>query len=888
MAEAVAVISFVAAVISLVDAGSKVLTRLNEFNAASQEIPESFKNVYAQLPIVLDALRRTEARAKAGNVDRRTQEALIPTIQGCRDRVAGLYDILEDLLPTQRDSSFDRAIKAAKSLSKDKKVQKLLKDIDSYLTSLTFHNTSGDAAPINHPQPLRRLNMIPADRDKNFVDRPDIFRCLDLTTKEYGRAAIAGIGGVGKTQIAVEQCYRYRESHPSSNLLWLQAGSVPKLLQSCKDACDRLHLPSNSQSDTLRMLHTWLGEESNGSWMLVLDNADDLDTLEQRLPSETGPKTLLQLIPHKAHGKILVTTRDRRVGERLAVRGRTIVIPPMTLREGRTLLASYLPTARDYEKADLDELVETLDCLPLAISQAAAYMTENYMDVAEYISLLDAGGDEMEALLSESFSDARRGEAADNSVLRTWKLSFDQITSRFRRAADMLSLMSMFDRQGVSDELLRKDGEPRHVFITAVATLQNFSLIGKCTDGKSYYMHRLIQIAVRTWLQLKGTLAQWEGEATHLLSTRFPSGDYETWPICEVLIPHVRIVLEFGRLPQESLLQRAELLHKVAWFDRRQDRWQLAYDRADEASKSFERILGPEARETLSSKITAADALIELEKPREAVAFLTEILPAMERVYGPDHIETLRNKGNQGWAKFRYGDFSGADAQLREVARARERTLGFMHVSTLLAYNNVAVNASACSLDKDDPRAQEAVDLGRRVLAARQQLLGPKHIDVCEIQGNLAEFLDQTEQYAEAERCYKSAIAARDELFGPSNPWTLTLMHNLAVFYSSQLKYREALKLDREVLSARVQILGEDHIDTLMSRNNFCVTLDCIGEDWEELALQSRLLLNYRDAIERTQRPFTDTLISNAERHLMEVNRQLYRRSMERESEKFE
>lgn len=685
----------------------------------------------------------------------------------------------------------------------------------------------------------------------------------------------------------MEQCYRYRERDPSGNLLWLQAGSVPKLLQSCKDACNRLQLPGSSdpQSDTSRILHSWLGEESNGSWMLVLDNADDLDTLEQRLPSETGPKTLLQLIPHTPHGKILVTTRDRRVGERLAVRGRTIVIPPMTLREGRTLLTSYLPMARDCEKAGLNDLVETLDCLPLAISQAAAYMTENYMDVADYIGLLDAGGDEMEALLSESFSDARRGEAVDNSVLRTWKLSFDQITSRFRRAADMLSLMSMFDRQGVSDELLRKDGEPRHVFINAVATLQNFSLIGKCTDGKSYYMHRLIQIAVRTWLQLKGALAQWEGEATHLLSTRFPSGDYETWSICDMLIPHVRIVLEFERLPQESLLKRAELLHKVAWFDRRQDRWQLAYDRAEQASKSFEHLLGPEARETLSSKVTAADALIELEKPREAVASLTEILPAMERVYGPDHMETLRNNGNQGWAKVRYGDFSGADAQLREVARARERTLGFMHVSTLLAYNNVAVNASARSFGKDEPRAQEAVDLGRRVLAARQQLLGPKHIDVCEIQGNLAEFLDQNKQYAEAERCYKSAIAARNELFGPGNPWTLTLMHNLAVFYSSQLKLRQALELDREVLLARVQILGEDHIDTLMSRNNLCVTLNCIGEDWEELALQSRLLLNYRDAIERTQRPFTDTLIPNAERHLRESDRHLYRRSMEWESE---
>ncbi|KAL8647306.1 MAG: hypothetical protein Q9210_005637 [Variospora velana] len=877
MAEAIAIVSFVSAVISLVDAGSRVLSRLHEFSEASQEIPESFKHLNAQLPIVLDGLRRTEARANAGHVDKRTQEALVPTIEGCRDRVAGLYDILEDVLPSMKDSSFDRAIKAAKSLSKDKKVQKLLKDIDSYLTSLTFHNTSGHAPTGGRGVPVRRVNMTPADRDKNFVDRPDIFRALDVTMKEYGRAAVAGIGGVGKTQVAVEQCYRFRERDPSNNVLWVHAGSVSKLVQSCRDICDKLQLPgcSDPQSDSLRILHAWLSEETNGSWILVVDNADDLDILVKRLPSENGPQTLLQLVPYREHGKVLVTTRDRRVGERLAVRGRTIIVPPMSMREGRTLLVSYLPKERDYEKGGLDELVETLDCLPLAISQAAAYMTENFMEVSDYISLLEEGGDEMEALLNESFSDARRGEAADNSVLKTWKLSFDLITHRFSRAADMLSLMAMFDRQGVSEDLLRKEGELKHVFSKALAMLQNFSLVGRSTDGKNYYMHRLIQIAIRTWLQLKGTLSMWEGEAVLVLSTRFPSGDYETWPACETLMPHVRVVFEFEGLPRDVLLPRAELLHKVAWFDRRQDRWQLAYDRAEEAAAVFKLMLGPDAPQMLSSKVTVADSLIELEKPREAEKLLADILPAMEQVYGPNHIETLRNKGNQGWARFRYGNFEGADAMLLEVAAAREKTLGFMHPSTLLALNNLAVNMHSEPLARLEARGSdnEAVALGRKVLAARQQLFGPKHTDVLEIQGNLCDFLANIEEFEEAEKLYSKTISEREELFGPGNPWTLTLMHNLAVCNSDQGKYEEAIKINRAVLSSRIKTLGEDHIDTLMSRSNLSTELVNSGTDCEEVALQARLILNYRDVIENAQRPFKSNIVPTAERHLREAHR---------------
>lgn len=270
--------------------------------------------------------------------------------------------------------------------------------------------------------------------------------------------------------------------------------------------------------------------------MLVVDNADDIEILDQPLPSESGPKSLLQLIPHREHGRVLVTTRNRRVGERLAVRGRTVIVPPMSLSEGRTLLIFYLPNARYNEKGGLDDLVGKLDCLPLAISQAAAYITENYVDVADYLALLGEGGEEMEALLSESFSDHRRGEAADNSVLKTWKISFDHITRRFSRAADMLSLMSMYARQGVPEDLLRKEGEPKHIFINALATLQNFSLLGRTTSGGSYHMHRFIQIAIRTWLQLKGTLLEWKEEATCVLSIEFPFR--WVWDLVDLRLAH--------------------------------------------------------------------------------------------------------------------------------------------------------------------------------------------------------------------------------------------------------------------------------------------------------------------------------------------------------------
>ena len=197
MAEVIAVISFVSAVAGLFDTSAKFISRLNEFHSAAHVNPETFRHISAQLPIVIDGLRRTEERARAGDVDWKTQEALVPTLEGCRERVGCLLAILEDLLPRKSDSSMDRAIKAARSLGKDKKVQKLLKDIDGYLLSLTFHNTSGGPPLVDRPLPIKLVNMVPTSRDPNFVDRPGLFAEIASTIGQYGRAALAGIGGAG-------------------------------------------------------------------------------------------------------------------------------------------------------------------------------------------------------------------------------------------------------------------------------------------------------------------------------------------------------------------------------------------------------------------------------------------------------------------------------------------------------------------------------------------------------------------------------------------------------------------------------------------------------------------------------------------------------------------
>lgn len=197
MAEAIAIVSFVSSVASLIEVGCKVVSRLQEFRSKTHDVPETFRHVESQLHVVIDGLRRIEERANFGLVESQTRKALIPTLEGCKERVARLLTILDEMLPKESDSSLKRAIKALRSLAKDKQVQLLLEGINGYLAILTFHNTSGLPTMPSSFIIAKHVNMAPTSRDPNYVARPDVFTAIVSIIGKHGRAALAGIGGIG-------------------------------------------------------------------------------------------------------------------------------------------------------------------------------------------------------------------------------------------------------------------------------------------------------------------------------------------------------------------------------------------------------------------------------------------------------------------------------------------------------------------------------------------------------------------------------------------------------------------------------------------------------------------------------------------------------------------
>ena len=198
MAEVIAVLSFVSAIASLVEIGFRAISRLNDFRSETREVPDSLRHVSSQLPLVIDSLSRSKARAESGELSVETQSALVPTLEACSELLTRLDDLLQDLLPVKGDSAWERKVKALKSLSKDKSMQGLLAELDRYIITLTLHNTSissGNSLPLLINKAA--LKTIPSNRDSNFVDRPEVFHALEANLGKYGRTALSGVGGVG-------------------------------------------------------------------------------------------------------------------------------------------------------------------------------------------------------------------------------------------------------------------------------------------------------------------------------------------------------------------------------------------------------------------------------------------------------------------------------------------------------------------------------------------------------------------------------------------------------------------------------------------------------------------------------------------------------------------
>ncbi|KAL9580855.1 MAG: hypothetical protein Q9212_004238 [Teloschistes hypoglaucus] len=638
-------------------------------------------------------------------------------------------------------------------------------------STIAFGDTnSGFEANIIHERPETPpdpLAIVPFARDQDFVERGGLLdRIQQKCVVPGSRTALAGLGGVGKSQLAIEHIYRTRERSPETWVFWVHASSLARFEQSYRDIADQVKIPGRKdpKANILKLVRDWLHAGKYGPWLLVLDNFDDTYLLPetghggrevQRNGIDSGnSQRLSTYLPQSQNGSILITSRSKGIALKLVEEKNIIVVEPMAQSHALALFEKKLGSLGDGK--DITELAEALEYMPLAIVQSATYIHQRAprCSVRQYLEDFRKSDRKKTSLLDYEGGQLRRDSEARNSIIITWQISFEYVRRNWPSAADLLSLMSFFDRQGIpeflvrtriqskgnyqsqnllaqnrerkvgddSDENSTSDSGENDGFEDDVQVLRNYSFIS-CDNERTFGMHALVQLAMRKWLEAKEQLEPWKQKYIKSLSAAFPYGKYENWATCQALFPHAKAAISQRPKAEGSVMEWVSLMCNAASYTREKGITAETLQLSRTALEVAKKILGHEHWMTV--RCMAREAIVYTLEGRwkEAEELQVPVVETIKRIRGEEHPDTLRHISILATIYHSRGRWTEAEELYIQVLEIRKRVLGEEHPDTLFSMHDLALNWEVQSRDT------EAIQLLEECIRLRSRILGADHPD---------------------------------------------------------------------------------------------------------------------------------------------------------------
>ncbi|RAO74323.1 uncharacterized protein BHQ10_010335 [Talaromyces amestolkiae] len=731
----------------------------------------------------------------------------------------------------------------------------------------------------------------------------------------YRPTALVGLGGVGKSQLAIEYAYLTHERSPETWIFWVHASNAARFEQSYREIADTVKLfgRQNPKANIFKLVYDWLRDSKNEKWILILDNFDDAHFLLDRDRGMQDQVThenssagwlLREYLPQSPNGSILITSRSREAALKLVDQRDIIAVEPMDEAHALALLKKKLGDVGNTQ--DIIELAAALEFIPLAMVQAVAYISDpdRGCSIRQYLDNFQKSDRKKIRLLDYEEDQSRRDWEAENSVLKTWQLSFDSIRQSRRSAADLLYLMSFFDGQGIPEAVLRDhhrqgntelikgddadDSEAQSSmtdeFNDDILILRRYALISINVDRTTFNMHSLVQLATRRWLEVNGELEKWKQQYIQNLSAVFPTGEYENWAQCRVLFPHAKSAAKQRPEGRDSLVEWASVLYKAAWYDLRKGNGAEGEKMSNQAMKARKMVLGLEHEETLNSIEMIALIYLLQGRWKEAEELFVQVTETRKRVLGAEHPGTLASLANlastyrsQGrWEEAEelsvqvterrkrvlastytsQGRWEEAEELSVQVTETRKRVLGAEHPDTLASLANLA------STYMGQGRWEEAEELNIHVIETRKRVLGTEHPDTLASLANLASTHMGQGRWKEAEELNVRVMETRERVLGTEHPDTLASLANLASTHMGQGRWKEAEELNVRVMGTRERVLGTEHPDTLASLANLASTYMGQGR-WKEAEELNVHVMETRKRVLGTEHPDTLTSMNN-------------------------
>jgi tetratricopeptide (TPR) repeat protein len=657
----------------------------------------------------------------------------------------------------------------------------------------------------------------------------DLYRRMGQTADGHeGPVAVVplqGMGGVGKTQLAIE--YAYRHASDYQIIWWVNAEDTILTTTDLVDLADALALPIDGPTTAI-LRQLWQRLHDRNDWLLIYDNVDDATSLADVRPPDSG--------------RLLLTSRDVRVRHLAEL----VEVGVFARAESITLLQRRCPRLTDTQA---DQVAEALGDLPLAVEQAGCFLTDSGLDVDDYLDLLTSQPDQ--AGLADPTLDRHPGLVAVVAA------SSIRLTAANAPAAAFLNQVAFCAPEPLSLTPTRasdlEGGRAATRFgvrigdvaITA-AIVRDITRLGLMRhSGTTVQAHRLVQALLRTRLT-SAEQASTRRAAQQLLSSANPGdpNDPTSWHAYAMLTPHVQALIDspISDQPLEPEPDEfRELVISLTRYLHVSGQNLTGRHIAELAQRRWAHSLGRDHPNTLRAATNLAVFLWALGDLTGARALDEDALDRYRRVLGEDHPDTLRSANNLATRLESLGEYAAARDLLHDTLARRQRVLGTDHPDALLTANNLAV-----TLEEGLGEYAAARDLHQDTFARYRRTLGANHPDTLRSATSLAAAQCGLGNLSVGRDLLRDTLTRCRRVLGVDHPDTLRSEHNLGLALAGLHEYAEARDLFEDVFSRRSRLLGPDHHLTLAAATALAACLLELSDRDGARSLLQDALTGYR------------------------------------------
>ncbi|WP_422740072.1 FxSxx-COOH system tetratricopeptide repeat protein [Micromonospora sp. WMMD729] len=675
-------------------------------------------------------------------------------------------------------------------------------------------------------EPGKRLHNLPKPATRLFVGREEELAALEAVMSVGSGVicqAVHGLGGVGKTELALQYAHQRRDRYP---VRWWVTADSPAAIENGLAALTARMNPELVLTATAAEAASWaIGWLQNQSgWLLVLDN------VEQRAHVEP-------LLAQLDTGHLLITTR-RDVNWETLVDG----CLRLDMLDRASAVRLLLERGEQQDPLAAAVLADELGYLPLALQQAAGYLRQTRLPVSVYL-------DRLRAQPAEALNTIAEGDQAERAVAQVWLLTLDQLRGVRPTAIDLLRILSCYAPDDVPRSILTGYTEQPGAVDQGLAALASYNLVTLTLTTVS--MHRLLQTVVRSQTQTQtdphdestdpgGSL--WQevlDRALALLDRARPPGnpaqDVDIWPQWRAFVPHVEALDH--HMPEDSVnLTLAYLLGQVAFFHYTQARY-------GQALQAEERVLGiseaalPAGHRDIALRLdNLASTLVALGRAGEALPLRRRALEISEAALPAGHPIIATRLDNLAYTLGALGRAGEALPLQRRALEISETALPAGHPDIALRLDNLAGTLRALG------QVEKALSLRRRALEISEAALPAGHPIIATRLDNLAYTLGALGRAGEALPLQRRALEISEAALPAGHPEIAHRLNNLAGTLADLGQAEEALPLQRRALEISEAALPAEHPDIATRLNNLAGTLVDLGQAEEALPLRRRAL----------------------------------------------